>query len=480
MLFYDYDHATWLSSFCLHSELYSFMNILGLLVVEHMIVAFVLYILQFLQYDFLYAMNTWVQCDFQPSGCFQSIGDPQSSPWFNTKSWSSTTGWFEIPKNDLVKLCGWAAVDQENRLSSLIAWVTQGRFPQVSGTFTNTSGGEKTKRNMDTWNRHGINHKTGTYIIYRRSPLVMLVSQSYQVVWFYTFPCWLKHHSSVGLNIAQINHQNWITLLRVIPTMTFIHFVTGKPSGILSDIPSGILSGISSGILSGISSGILAGISSAICSGISSGTLSGISSDILSGKSSGILSGKHSGTLSGIPTGILSDILSVIPSGILSGISSGILSGTSSDILSDISSDILSGISSDILSGISSDILSDILSGILSGISSDILSDIFSHILPVEVRQCPLRSGSRGWGPAVPTAIWKSRLRSGSAHCDLEVAVPTGIWSSRWRSGCAHWDLELAVEVRLCPQGSGLRGGGGGWGGGGGNGGGGGGGEQLW
>ena len=48
-----------------------------------------------------------------------------------------------------------------------------------------------------------------------------------------------------------------ITLLRVIPTMTFIHFATGKSSGILSDISSGILSGISSGILSGISSGIL-------------------------------------------------------------------------------------------------------------------------------------------------------------------------------------------------------------------------------
>ena len=78
----------------------------------------------------------------------------------------------------------------------------------------------------------------------------------------------------------------------------------------------------------------------------------------------------------------------------------------------------------------------------------------------VEVRQCPLRSGSRGWGPAVPTAIWKSGLRSGSAHWDLELtvevrqcplrsatrgwgpAVPTGIWSSRWRSRCAHWDLD--------------------------------------
>ena len=90
-------------------------------------------------------------------------------------------------------------------------------------------------------------------------------------------------------------------------------------------------------------------------------------------------------------------------------------------ISSDIFSDILSGISSDIFSGI----LSGISSDILSGISSDILSGISSDILS-------------GWGPA----------------------VPTGIWSSRWRSGCAHWDLELAVEVRLCPLGSGARGGG--------------------
>ena len=56
----------------------------------------------------------------------------------------------------------------------------------------------------------------------------------------------------------------------------------------------------------------------------------------------------------------------------------------------------------------------------------------------VEARQCPLRSGSRGWGPAVPTATWKSRLRFGSTH----------------------WDLELMVEVRQCPLGSGARGGG--------------------
>ena len=177
-----------------------------------------------------------------------------------------------------------------------------------------------------------------------------------------------------SIAMSQITRGYRITSLRMIPTMTFIHVLTGKSSGILSDISSGILSGI------------LSGISSGICSGISSG----------------ILSGKSSGILSGISSGILSDIWS--------GISSDIFSG------------ILSGISSDILSGISSHILSDILSGILSGISSDILSDIFS---------------SR-WAPAVPTAIWKSRLRSGSAHCDLEVAV----------------------EVRQCPLGSGARGGG--------------------
>ena len=37
---------------------------------------------------------------------------------------------------------------------------------------------------------------------------------------------------------------------------------------------------------------------------------------------------------------------------------------------------------------------------------------------------CPLGSGARGGGPA----------------------VPTGIWSSRWRSGCAHWDLDCEEE----------------------------------
>ena len=66
--------------------------------------------------------------------------------------------------------------------------------------------------------------------------------------------------------------------------MTFIHFVTGKSSGILSDILSGILSGIPSGILSGISSGILSDILSGISTGILSDITSGISSGNLSGR----------------------------------------------------------------------------------------------------------------------------------------------------------------------------------------------------
>ena len=67
----------------------------------------------------------------------------------------------------------------------------------------------------------------------------------------------------------------------------------------------------------------------------------------------------------------------------------------------------------------------------------------------------PLRSGARGWCPAVPTEqIWSSPLRSGSAHWDgarsWGPAVPTDIWSWRMRSGSAQ-HLELADEARQCP-----------------------------
>ena len=59
---------------------------------------------------------------------------------------------------------------------------------------------------------------------------------------------------------------------------------------------------------------------------------------------------------------------------------------------------------------------------------------------PGEVQPCPVRSRAPrlrsgiaqsalelpGWGPALPTAIWSSLLRSGIAHCILE--VPLSIW----------------------------------------------------
>ena len=38
--------------------------------------------------------------------------------------------------------------------------------------------------------------------------------------------------------------------------------------------------------------------------------------------------------------------------------------------------------------------------------------------------------------------------------------MPTATWKSRLRSGSAHCDLQLTVEVRQCPLGSGARGGG--------------------
>ena len=278
-----------------------------------------------------------------------------------------------------------------------------------------------------------------------------------------TLTCsWSKQEPRLIPRCAKKKHI--ITLLRVIPTMTFIHFVTGKSSGILSDIFSAIRSGISSGILSGISSGrcsgissgipsgILSGIPSGILPGISSGICSGISSGIPSGVlssiSSGILSGKSSGILSGIFCGILSDILSGILFGILSGKHSGTLSGISSGILSDILSGILSGIPSGILPGISYGILSDILSGISSGILSGrwVQQCALSWEGPqVEVQRCALSSeGPRlrssgahwarkapGWGPAARTELGRSQVEV--QRCALSWEGP------RLRASGAHW-----------------------------------------
>ena len=182
--------------------------------------------------------------------------------------------------------------------------------------------------------------------------------------------------------------------------------------------------------------------------------------------------------LSGVHPGKYSDILL----GILSGIFSDIITGT------------FSGTHSGIFCGIYSDILSDILSGILSGICFEILFGILSdnslwhsiwHSLwlaearqcplrsgaPVEVRRCPLSSGARGWGPEVPTEIWRPRLRSAGAHRALDLAVeaqqcPLRSGARSWgpaepsemlTSGGAHWDLALAVEVLQCPLRSGAR-----------------------
>ena len=125
---------------------------------------------------------------------------------------------------------------------------------------------------------------------------------------------WASGRPSQGLPVEmRKENTSWTsrknTLLRVIPTMTFIfcywqifwhsiwhifwhsiwhsiwHLFWHSNWHIFSHgISSGILSGISSGILSDILSGILSGLSSGILSGISFGILSGISSGILSGR----------------------------------------------------------------------------------------------------------------------------------------------------------------------------------------------------
>ena len=50
------------------------------------------------------------------------------------------------------------------------------------------------------------------------------------------------------------------------------------------------------------------------------------------------------------------------------------------------------------------------------------LAYILTFFLAVEVRQCPLRSGTGSCGPAVPTAIKSCQLRSGGAYWDRELA----------------------------------------------------------
>ena len=46
--------------------------------------------------------------------------------------------------------------------------------------------------------------------------------------------------------------------------------------------------------------------------------------------------------------------------------------------------------------------------------------------LALAVSGCTLWDLAVAWGPAVPTEIWRSRLRPGSAHWDLELVVEGG------------------------------------------------------
>ena len=111
----------------------------------------------------------------------------------------------------------------------------------------------------------------------------------------------------------------------------------------------------------------------------------------------------------------------------------------------------------------------------LASILTFFLSSILAFSGVGTARPCPLRSGARGWGQAVPSdpalavEVRQCPLRSGarswSRQCALRSgargwgpAVHTEIWSSRLRPGSAHWDLELEVEVRQCPLTSGVRG----------------------
>ena len=54
-----------------------------------------------------------------------------------------------------------------------------------------------------------------------------------------------------------------------------------------------------------------------------------------------------------------------------------------------------------------------------------------------------LNFGAHHWGPAVPTDIWRSRLKSGSAHWHLALAVE--VRQSPLRSGAHSWGRSLRL-----------------------------------
>ena len=66
--------------------------------------------------------------------------------------------------------------------------------------------------------------------------------------------------------------------------------------------------------------------------------------------------------------------------------------------------------------------------------------------LAAEAWRCPLRSQAPRWGPALPTAIWSSPLRSGAAHCDLE--FPVEARQCPLRSGAHSWGPACPLQSK--------------------------------
>ena len=65
--------------------------------------------------------------------------------------------------------------------------------------------------------------------------------------------------------------------------------------------------------------------------------------------------------------------------------------------------------------------------------------------VPTEIR-------GRSWGPAVPAEIWRSRLRSGSAHWDLELAVEGGVEDEEVKEKGGIGRLPDAISIHMLPQ----------------------------
>ena len=107
-----------------------------------------------------------------------------------------------------------------------------------------------------------------------------------------------------------------------------------------------------------------------------------------------------------------------------------------------------------------SDILSDLLSGIYSDILSGVLSGNYSDIelrAPDLSRHCPLRSGARGWDPAVQekeekdeeekATLIKSRdpHLAGGKYVDVCWCILID-WLPDWQDRYTLWLFNVAIE----------------------------------